>query len=100
MKALVASLALLIAAPAAAQQQCPIYQDLKKFALENGGMVPSGSGVTSQGKAAVIVFASPEGETWMMAIINQEGRACVVASGDQWITVIPPHAPVPGERPS
>lgn len=93
MKALIASAALLIAAPAAAQEQCMIYQDLKKLAFQNGGLVPSGSGVVAGGNGAVIVFASPEGEAWMMAIIGSNGMACILAGGDQWISVVPPERP-------
>lgn len=92
MKALIASLAILFAAPAAAQE-CMIYQDLKKHALQIGGLVPSGSGVLKDGSGAVIVFASPEGEAWMMAIIGPNGMACILAGGDQWISVVPPERP-------
>ncbi|TIM14451.1 MAG: hypothetical protein E5Y67_12285 [Mesorhizobium sp.] len=94
------SVYMVTAAHAQQQAQCPIYQDLKKALLENANELPSGSGITAKGNAAVIVFASPGGATWTIAIIGADGRACPVASGENWLDVIPPKAPVPGERPA
>src|SRR5688500_11916172 len=97
---LAALISALVTLPAFAQQQkqCPIYMDLKTALLKDFNELPSGSGIAGQGKSAVIVFASPAGETWTMAIIGPDGRACIIASGEGWMEVIPPKAPVPGER--
>ncbi|CAM5389330.1 hypothetical protein ATER59S_01874 [Aquamicrobium terrae] len=83
-------------APAAsAEPVCMPYADLVKT-LRSVGEMPSGSGVTAQGKAALLVFASPAGATWTMAVLGQDGSACVIAAGQDWLEVIPPKGPAKG----
>lgn len=96
---LLSAIALSVTA-AHADEQCPVYQDMKTFLMEKYNELPSGSGIAAKGKAAVIVFASPGGATWSIAVIGEDGRACMLATGDNWLDVIPPKEPVKGERPS
>ncbi len=98
--ALCAVMSVLLTVQAHAEEQCPVYQDLKTVLLDKYNELPSGSGITAKGKAAVIVFASPGGATWTIAIIGPDGRACLTATGENWLDVIPPKEPAKGERPS
>jgi hypothetical protein len=41
-------------------------------------------GPTESGTAVVEIFARPDG-TWTALIVNGQGMACVVASGQTWI---------------
>lgn len=83
-----------------AEAGCAPYQDLKKILQGHYNESPSGSGITDKGHAAVIVFASPDGETWTMVRIGPDGQACMIAAGSNWLEVIPPKAPIEGERPA
>jgi len=80
--------------PANAQgMQCGPYADLKKWLAEKYHEEPSGSGVTAQGKAALMIFASPGGESWTVAVLGQDGNACILADGQDFEPVILPQIP-------
>ena len=70
-----AVLGLLVIASPALAQECVAYRDLNAAAAALG-QVPSGSGIMRKGSAAVIVYASPGGATWTMAVVGPSGTAC------------------------
>ena len=41
------------------------------------------------------VFSSPDGNTWTVILTDANGRSCIVASGEAWITIQPKK---PGEK--
>lgn len=84
-----ASVAVSLATKARAETICLAYPDLVK-ALDKMGEKPSGSGIVGNGKAAMLVFASPGGTTWTMALLGQDEKACIVATGRDWLEVVPP----------
>ena len=94
---IVAALIALSLSQAHAQSMaCLEFDKLAKGLADKYHEVPAGSGITGQGSAALIVFASPAGATWTVAILDQKGQACVVATGQDWLDVIPPKEVVPG----
>ncbi|MGB3389065.1 MAG: hypothetical protein WBA88_13865 [Pseudaminobacter sp.] len=84
-----ALIAVSLATRARAEAICMAYPDLVR-ALDKIGEKPSGSGIMGGGKAVMLVFASPGGTTWTMALLGPGERACVVAAGQDWLEVVPP----------
>ena len=84
-----ASVAVSLATKARAETLCLTYPDLVK-ALDKMGEKPAGSGIMGGGKAVMLVFASPGGATWAMALLGPGEKACIVAAGQDWLEVVPP----------
>jgi len=84
-----------------AQEQAPVcmnYGDLSKAIAENYGESPAGSGIMEDGKAVLMIFASPKGDSWTAVILKHDATACVVAHGEEWLPVIPPQFSAKGRR--
>lgn len=79
---------------------CMNYGDLRKAVAQNFGEAPAGSGIVETGKAVIMIFASPKGDTWTAAILGPDGNACVIAHGSDWEPVIPPEFSMKDRRPA
>jgi hypothetical protein len=77
------ALVLLIATPAAAQNNCGGYADIAAALAERWGEHIVFQGPTENGQSVVEIFAKPDG-TWTALIVNGHGLACIVASGQTW----------------
>lgn len=53
-----------------------------------------GGGIVSE-TAITLLFASPDGDTWTIAMLTPDGKACVVAGGSDWFH---DRIPAKGER--
>lgn len=68
----------------AAEPTCAPYHELEaKFAKEFGEVPAGGSGLID-GTHAVVIFASPNGETWTAVVVDAAGVACPVMAGVGW----------------
>ena len=86
-----------LAAPAYAQSpQCGPFTDLRTVLAEKHHEVEHGGGIVND-KAVMIVFVSPDGATWTMAILGTDGKACLIAHGVDWFQRSVPSSQ---ERPS
>lgn len=43
-------------------------------------------GVVGDGRAMLVIFASPDGATWTAVMVRPDGLACMAAAGDDWQT--------------
>ena len=78
---------------------CHDFEIVKGALAEEYGEIPSGMGLTNQGRAMVL-FHSPETGTWTIVEMDATGRACGRSSGEAWEYMDQPQPPVPGKRPA
>ena len=86
-----------LAAPAQAQSpQCGPFPELRNALAKEHHEIELGGGIVNE-RAVMVVFVSPDGATWTMAILGTDGKACLIAHGVDWF-----QRPVPSsqERPS
>jgi hypothetical protein len=88
-----AALSTLLAAPAWAQEQsnCAPFDVAAAFHANKLNETRVAQGIIEG--HMVMIFASPEGATWSLVIVNHEGVACLKARGTDWQTRSDP-APV------
>lgn len=88
-----------LSSPALAQEEgppcAPFHQVEAKLAAEFME-TRIAQGVTSSGQAMLVIFASPNGETWTAVMVRPGGLACMAAAGMDWQIRSDP-APVPEE---
>lgn len=99
-----ASLAALLAGPAMAQEAPPQPQAFTAVCLPLDRLRDElktkfnesevGGGIVSE-TAITLLFASPDGDTWTIAMLSPDGQACVVAGGSDWFH---DRIPAKGER--
>lgn len=75
--------------PANAEPQCADYKTIQAALLEKYHEAPSNAGLAAEGKAAYMVFSSPNGESWTLVVVGVGGKSCVVATGDHWVDIAP-----------
>ncbi len=91
-RAAVALLALLAAAPAAAQpapNRCGPHDGLAPFLADGWGEVPVAVMLDTEGRL-VEMFANLETGTWAVVVTAPSGTACMVSDGDNYEPVEPP----------
>jgi hypothetical protein len=82
MRAAAFAVFVLVASPAAAQQICAPLEQLSQVLREDHREVPVAMGDAPRGR--IVVFASPDGASWTILIVNPTGVACVAADGVRW----------------
>lgn len=97
--ATVAASAAVLLLPSSARSQeprCGPFAEMRAALASNYHEVEIGGGIVNP-NAVMVVFVSPDGETWTIAALGTDGKACLVASGTGWF-----QSPVPNskERPS
>lgn len=98
--AIAAVLSTLLAAPALAQPEqqpacAPIDQIAAKLAAEYHETRVQ-QGVVGEGRAMLLIFATPDGATWTAVMLRHDGVGCMAAAGSDWQTRSDP-APVTEE---
>ncbi len=78
----------LFSGPAYAQQACAPYEDVKQTLREDYGEMPIGRGLANN--VVVETWANLETGTFTIHIVFPDGRACLIASGENWETVNEP----------
>ena len=68
--------------PAAAQSSCGPREQLVKLLADQYKEDPVGIGLAQPGQV-LEVFASPNG-SWTMVLTMPDGKACLIAAGDNW----------------
>jgi hypothetical protein len=68
--------------PAAAQSSCGPREQLVKLLADQYKEDPVGIGLAQPGQV-LEVFASSNG-TWSMVMTMPDGKACLIAAGDNW----------------
>ncbi len=66
---------------------CAPYEDVKKGLAKKHNERLVAVGIHAQGDRLVQIFASPDGATFAIIIFHQNGRACIPASGTDWIAI-------------
>ena len=61
----------------------PVDQLAAKLAAEFRE-ISVGQGIGQDGKFMLVIFASPNGETWTAAMVRPDGLACFAAAGTDW----------------
>lgn len=101
-----ASLAALLAGPAMAQEAptpptfamewCGPIKTLRDNLKSKYNEVEMGGGIVNE-QTVFVVFVSPDGATWTMAVMRADGGSCVIGSGENWF-----QSRIPGkdERPA
>ncbi|NBJ12037.1 hypothetical protein [Microvirga arsenatis] len=77
-----AALGLLAPAPAEAQAACGPREQLVKLLSDQYKEDPVGIGLAQPGQV-LEVFASSNG-SWTMVMTMPDGKACMIAAGDNW----------------
>lgn len=71
------------------------FKDLSKALGEKFHEVPAQAGIAREdGKAAMMLFEAPQGETWTLLIVTADGKACIVGAGNKWTEI-----GVPADKP-
>ena len=74
-------------APQQPQMQGPAcfqsFEVLKNGLAEKYHEEPTAAGITMQGQM-LVVFTSPEGATFTVAVTSPDGKTCVVSAGANW----------------
>jgi phage/plasmid primase-like uncharacterized protein len=97
MRLILPLLALLsIAAPAWGQDKCAPYDQVEAMLAAEFQEIRVQQGIVGEGEAMLVIFASPNGETWTAAMVRPDGVACLAAAGSDWVTRSDP-APVQEE---
>jgi hypothetical protein len=91
-------LSTLLATPALAQDAqlpacAPIDQIAAKLAAEYQETRVQ-QGVVGEGRAMLLIFATPDGATWTAVMLRHDGIGCMAAAGSDWQARSDP-APVP-----
>ncbi len=81
-------LSVALSGPAYAQQACAPYEDVKQTLSDDYGEVPIGRGLANG--AIVETWANLETGSFTVNVIFPDGRACLIASGENWETVNEP----------
>lgn len=84
--ATLAACATILLMPSAArsqEQRCGTWETIKTFAAKTYGEAPLGGGLINQ-EQALIMLASPGGNSWTLVSLTTHGLACVLASGNDW----------------
>lgn len=84
--------------PAAALelQLCPETRQALAARLARGyDESPAALGVAGRGGGLVELFRSPHGETWTLLLVLPDGRACMIAAGEDWQPLPPAGAMKP-----
>lgn len=71
---------------ARAQPLCMPLGDMVRILAEGYGEQRAAMGTSPDGKSATIVFASKDGKTFTVAIVNTAGVACAISGGMDWET--------------
>ncbi len=80
--AALAALTAAAASPASAQSACGPREQLVKLLADQYKEDPVGMGLAQPGQV-LEVFASSSG-SWTMVITLPDGKACMIAAGDNW----------------
>jgi hypothetical protein len=87
----------LLSTPALAQEEgppCAPFDQVEARLAAEFMETRVAQGVTSSGQAMLVIFASPNGETWTAVMVRPGGLACMAAAGMDWQARSDP-APVP-----
>lgn len=76
---------------------CAAWADIKRQAADRYGEHEVSSGQINP-VSIIVVLASPDGETFTVAVIGRNGKACVIASGRGWEPGRLPQAPIETRR--
>ena len=88
-RSLVVAATMLSFAPLAAAQQACLPRDAAVAKLETQfAERAAGRGLATRGAAMVELFVAEAGG-WTVIVTDPEGRACVVASGKDWFSIVP-----------
>ena len=80
--AALAALTVIAASPATAQSACGPREQLVKLLADQYKENPVGMGLSQPGQI-LEVFASSKG-SWTMVMTMPDGKACMIAAGDNW----------------
>jgi hypothetical protein len=82
---------ILTASAVAAQEQpqCGPHEEVAKALTEKYSERVVSAGMTANGSRLVELFVSPTTGTWTLLITDMDGKACMTASGDDWINAAP-----------
>lgn len=67
----------------AQQQRCAPFVQMRDSLKERYNETNSGVGIVNE-KSVAVLFRSPGGETWTIALLDSNGIACAVAAGTDW----------------
>lgn len=68
--------------PALAQQPCAPADEVNNGLAQNYHEVPVAEGVNDDGTALMVLYSSPNGETWTLVVVRAADKmACMAASG-------------------
>lgn len=65
--------------------------------LRGKGFAEASFGIINP-QAAMLIYATPDGEAWVAVLIGTDGNACFSYEGVGWFPGAVPPAPVEGER--
>jgi len=80
-----ALLSTLLSAPAWGQEQnCAPFDRVSAFHAEKLNETRIAQGISGDGTQMLMIFASPNGETWSIVVVGSDGIACLKARGNDW----------------
>lgn len=62
---------------------CAKHADLVEKLKGEYNEVETDFGIVND-QAALVIFTSPEGETWTAVMVGSSGRSCVLSAGEHW----------------
>lgn len=80
----------------APEMRCGPTQSIDAF-LRSKGYAEASFGIINP-QAAMLIYATPGGGTWVAVLIGTDGQACFSFEGVEWWPGAVPEAPVEGER--
>jgi len=78
----IVGIVLLTATPVVAQQNCGDASAIHSRLMEQYHEAPRTMGMANG--SAIVQYANEETGTWTILVLNPNGIACLVASGDSW----------------
>jgi hypothetical protein len=69
--------------PASAQLSCASHKAITDQLTRGYGERLSAGGITDSG-ALVEMHKTPDGRSWTLILVLPDGRACLVAAGNEW----------------
>lgn len=86
LKLIATALAVSLAVPAMAQQNCAPYDDVRAALFERYGEVTIATGMVSGGQRIMEMLVNEETGSWTVVYISTAGIACQVAAGSDYGT--------------
>lgn len=79
--------ALSIASPVLAEEEqgrCAPFDQVEAMLGQTYHETRVQQSLGDEGKYMLVIFASPNGETWTAAMVRSDGMACLAAAGTDW----------------